>query len=552
MALRNEIQRGDRGHRADHEVIHAAVGEGLPTSILWMTDTQHEAYHNTIHAAIGQGLPTGDLTTGHISHHQVIHASLNFTPTPPSVHLRSVDISGVSALESTGRRVRNRAVGISALSDISVNIPQTFSRSVDISGVSDISVTGLVGAGQSFSRQVALSSVSSIAVSGAIGQTFSRAVALSGVSNIAASGVIVGGAELPEPDVIITAGQNIQNIIDQNPNGTIYKLVGTFNLSGQVKPSANDWLFCDPGGALLQAGAFSGTGVSCSAANVKLTNLRIGNGLNSGVQLGNNTIIEGGEIFECFENGAGSNQTLGGIIDGVEIHHNGNNGAQGHNSGGVKVTATGIRGTGAGFIVRNCHIHHNVGNGFWWDVDAGTCLNYNTFTGDPDDLWPAGEKDMHIGVEGQGSFETDPDMPDTFDDDPDFDTWTPQPDLVEDCLIEDNESRGIFWEVSRGPCIIRRNQVYRNNTDGLGNGAGIGVSAAKNCLIEDNDSRNNTNWDISIGQITRDPPRPWYPGYYVVKRVIVRNNQVGSLSKIRGLPGFEDPLPGVSGSGNFV
>jgi hypothetical protein len=355
--------------------------------------------------------------------------------------------------------------------------------------------------------------------------------------------------ELPEPDVTITAPANIQTHIDANPNGTIYKLVGTFSLTVQITPSAGDHLFSEPDGALLQPGSYSGTGVSCAAANVTLTNLRIGNGLNSGVQLGDNTTLTGCEIFDCVENGIGSNQTVGGIVDGCEIHGNGNTGAQGHNSGGVKLTATGDRGTGAGTIVRNCHIYDNIGNGLWWDVDAGTCLNYNTF--DPPNLWAAGEKDMHIGVEGQESFETDPDMPDTFDDDPDFDTWTPQCDLIEDCLIEDNTSRGIFWEVSRGPVIIRRNSVFRNNIGALGNGAGIGVSAAKNCLIYDNVSEGNTNWDISVGQITRNPPRPWYPGYYVVKEVHILDNTVGSLDKIRGT-GSNDPLPGVTASGNHT
>jgi hypothetical protein len=357
-----------------------------------------------------------------------------------------------------------------------------------------------------------------------------------------------GGFTLPTTFVTINSGTNIQNVIDANPNGTNYKLVGTFSLTEQIQPSAGDHLFCDPAGAaLLQPGSFSGTGVSCSANNVTLTNIRIGNGLNSGVQMGDNTVLQAVEIFECDENGVGSNQTIGGVIDTCEIHHCGSEGGLGHNSGGVKLTATGDRGTGAAAIVRDCHIHNNIGNGIWWDVDAGNCLNYNTFTAPTGDLWPAGEKDMHIGVEGQASFETDPDMPDTFDDDPDFDTWTPQCDLVENNLVEDNTRRGIFWEVSRGPVIIRGNRCYRNNLDDEGNGAGIGVSAAKNCLIEDNDCRNNTNWDISIGQITRDPPRPWYPGYYIVKEVHILNNRVGSLAKIRG-----EDLPGVTSSGNFV
>jgi hypothetical protein len=233
----------------------------------------------------------------------------------------------------------------------------------------------------------------------------------------------------------------------------------------------------------------------------------------------------GCEIYQCQENGIGTNRDRGLVVDGCEVHHCGSDAFQGHNSGGMKFTASGDRGLGAGAVVRRTKSYSNKGNGIWYDVDAGNCLN---------DGWPPGEKDM-----GE-----DAGMGDDFDGN--FYGWDGAV-VIEDCEVWDNDARGIFWEVSRGPIIIRRNKAHHNNTDRMGNAAGIGVSAAKNALIEDNEVwDNNGNKDIWVGQIERPGDRPWEPGWYKVRDVIVRRNAVTDLNRIA-----DNVDAGVSYDGNY-
>jgi hypothetical protein len=334
-----------------------------------------------------------------------------------------------------------------------------------------------------------------------------------------------GGVDLPSTYTRISSGANIATALANGREGENFLVEGTYRLGAQIRPKRGQHLFAmDLGAATITAGSFGGTGVALAQA--RLTNLRIGGGLQSAFQLGNFGELVHCEIFECRENGGGSNQNLGGLIDRCEIHHCGESGGVGHNSGGVKLTATGNRGTGPGVKVKRSSFHDNTGNGLWWDVDAGSCLN---------DGQPAGDTEM-----GEN-----PNMGDNFDGN--FAAWYDRADVVEDCKIYNNTRRGVFWEVSRGPWICRRNECYRNNSVDEGNAAGIGVSAAKNALIEDNYSHDNNNWDISVGQITREGDRPWEPGYYIVRKVVVRNNRVGSLNKIR-----DKSLAGVTWENNHT
>lgn len=128
------------------------------------------------------------------------------------------------------------------------------------------------------------------------------------------------------------------------------------------------------------------------------------------VRVGDNAIVSGGK---CFHNGQGGfkSKTAGhdGTLDGVEIYENNfaNWNGQGGEAGGIKF----IGQDPEGYTVRNCHVHHNQGNGIWYD-DAGA----NS--------------------------------------------------LIEDNISEFNTRNGIFYEISTGNALIQRNTCRMNGGAG--------------------------------------------------------------------------------------
>jgi Right handed beta helix region len=180
------------------------------------------------------------------------------------------------------------------------------------------------------------------------------------------------------------------------------------------------------------------------------------------------TRITGGRYHHNGVNGfgCGLGRSSGGgvVVDGVEVDHNGSVAMLGHSSSGIKLAGS------PGSVIRNSYVHDNLGNGIWFDVDSG---------GD-------------------------------------------QLDVAENNVVIGNYLRGIFYEVSRGPVVIRGNVVTGNNTSGTPGAAGIGVSSSKNVTIEGNILDGNRVWAIRANEIGRG---------YALSSVLFRNNVLngGSL-----------------------
>lgn len=323
------------------------------------------------------------------------------------------------------------------------------------------------------------------------------------------------GFELPaSPDVVVRAGENVAAAVANAPTGsasepTAILLEGRFPLAAQVRVPVGKVVYAEGlGAAELVPGSYAGTAIALDGGDV--LNVRAGDGLRSGVQASAGRLL-GFDIFGCVENGIGSNRDKGVEIGHGEVHDNGTDAAQGHNAGGIKLTASGDRGRGAAAHVHHVKAYRNKGNGIWHDVDSGNCVN---------DGCAAGSTDC-------GS---DPNVGDDFDGD--FEGWSGAA-IVEDVEAWENDARGIFVEVSRGPVIVRRFSTHHNNRDRLGRAAGVGVSAAKHVLITDGESFDNYGaYDVWVGQIERTGDRPWAPGYYIVRDVTVRRVGVSALSRI--------------------
>ena len=157
--------------------------------------------------------------------------------------------------------------------------------------------------------------------------------------------------------------------------------------------------------------------------------------------------------------GCGLGRSSGGglVVDGVEVDHNGSPAMVGHSSSGIKIAGS------PGSVIRNSYVHDNVGNGIWFDVDSG---------GD-------------------------------------------QLDVVENNVVIGNSLRGIFYEVSRGPVVIRGNVVTANNTSETPGASGIGVSSSKNVTIVGNILDRNRVWAIRANEIDRG---------YPLDAVVIREN----------------------------
>ena len=151
------------------------------------------------------------------------------------------------------------------------------------------------------------------------------------------------------------------------------------------------------------------------------------------------------------------------LVDGNEIAHNLTAGfSHGWEGGGTKFALT------DGLVARRNWVHHNDGPGLWTDID-----NINT--------------------------------------------------LYEDNLVEDNESAGIFHEISYD-AVIRRNTVRRNGLRDFawGYGAGIQISASSNVEVYGNVLEGNARGITGIMQSRGSGAF----GLYEVRNLHVHDNTV--------------------------
>lgn len=273
-------------------------------------------------------------------------------------------------------------------------------------------------------------------------------------------GILAGRLAITKPAgaVTITAPQNPQNVIDSHPAGTTYWFDGVFKLGAAIKPKNGDTLITNnavldgqlkflSGNRLDPNAVITGTEIgidlkknevsnSNSATGVMVKGFIIRNFVDIGLRPWIGCRASYLLIYNCVGNGVGvgfeNKPWQGGnsrqfIFTDSVIWDNGSHASTGHSSGGMKLARTGTGsnwktgGTGstikasqanAGAEIRRVYAWRNIGNGLWFDVTCGG-------------------------------------------------------DLVNDCIADENSRKGIFYEVSVGPCEFSDNTA-RNNATWLG------------------------------------------------------------------------------------
>ena len=217
-------------------------------------------------------------------------------------------------------------------------------------------------------------------------------------------------------------------------------------------------------------------------------------------QIGKNWLIEHNEIR--LNHGVGIRVDEGAQVQNNHVHHNGQLGiaAQG-NSGLIEKNEIAYNNTlgfsywweagGTKFVrtrdlvVRQNHVHHNVGPGLWADAD-----NLNV--------------------------------------------------LYQDNLVEDNHGPGIFHEISYDAIIV--DNVVRRNGFSIGwySGAGILIAASSNVEVKGNRVEGNANGIIGVQQDRGQGPQ----GLYQVKNLHVHDNYIAMAVGASGLA-FDPKYTGV-------
>jgi parallel beta-helix repeat protein len=161
---------------------------------------------------------------------------------------------------------------------------------------------------------------------------------------------------------------DIQQAIDANPEGTIFCLSGTYGLSQPLRPKTGQ-SFVGPAIIVAQNGTTSAfTLKDAKAQGVTLVDLDVSGFSDSGIQLWVGTTVIRGRYHHNTTNGMGGGfeYALGAVtLDGVEVDHNGDAALLGISSGGIKIARLADL-----FLVQNCNIHDNLGNGVWADVQC--------------------------------------------------------------------------------------------------------------------------------------------------------------------------------------
>ena len=102
--------------------------------------------------------------------------------------------------------------------------------------------------------------------------------------------------------------------------------------------------------------------------------------------------------------------------------------------------------------------------------------------------------------------------------------------VVEDNTITDNFGSGIFNEISRGPTLIARNRVARNNLGEVQGRAGIVVSSSRNVRITGNTIMDNGVVDVRIWNDRRagNGANACQSGYRIENVLVTPDNVIGS------------------------
>lgn len=305
-----------------------------------------------------------------------------------------------------------------------------------------------------------------------------------------------------EDAVVIEPGQNIQDVVNSHPAGSVFLVkAGTYNgqtvsprdgdhfigESGTILDGGNttEYAFGGPGkgviieGFIVQGysshenteGAFRsvGGGVDWTVRNNVIRNNR-----GAGIQVNPGWKIIGNHIHNNSHVGIIGGGGSGILIEGNEIAHN-NAGGEGNpfiDAGGAKFFNT------TDLVLRDNHAHHNGGPGLWTDGN-------------------------NVGT------------------------------LYEGNLVEDNDHAGIKHEISCR-ATIRNNTALRNgfDNDGWIEGAGIVVLNSPNVTVEGNTVRDNND---GIGGVQADRTTSARVCESNLKDFVVRNNLIEMSSGHTGI-----------------
>jgi hypothetical protein len=238
-------------------------------------------------------------------------------------------------------------------------------------------------------------------------------------------------------DARVSSGKALRRAINRRPQGTTICLSGTIRIKAELEPKHRQ-VFVGPA-ALRPAHGRVEQGFDLDkASGVVIRRLNISGFALRAIRCGRKALITRSRLHHNGRNGIGGGNCAGLRIVRNEIDHNGDAHHLGSGSSGVKLAGDADHTT----VIRN-YVHHNIGNGLWWDADARDAL---------------ASRNRIIG----------------------------------------NTRKGINYEVSGGPAIFRHNVVRRNNREGHRDSAGIMVTSSRDVRIVYNILGRNRNAGIKI------------------------------------------------------
>jgi hypothetical protein len=237
-------------------------------------------------------------------------------------------------------------------------------------------------------------------------------------------------------DAVVRTPRELHRAAAQRPRGAVICIRGTIRIGTAVQPK-DEQRFVGPGRIRAAGGADEGFDLD-KARGVVIHGLDIAGFQLRAIKCGRNARIIGNHIHHNGRNGIGGGHCAGLLIQRNEIERNGGRQHIGEGAAGVKLAGDADDTT----VVGN-HVHHNIGNGLWWDVDAKHALAARN-------------------------------------------------------VIVDNVRKGIHYEVSSGPAVFKYNVVRRNNREGHLNSAGIMVEGSQRVRVFGNRLGGNGHGGILV------------------------------------------------------
>jgi hypothetical protein len=240
-------------------------------------------------------------------------------------------------------------------------------------------------------------------------------------------------------DATVSSAAALRRAVNRRAPGARICISGTIRLRSTIEPKDRQTLVGLRGRAKIRP--VKGVDIAFDldrVSGVRIRRLDIAGFRVRAIQCGRNAVIKRNRIHDNRRNGIGGGDCSGIRIVGNEIDHNGARKHLGYGSGGVK-----LAGDADGTTVIRNRVHHNIGNGLWWDEDARDAFASRN-------------------------------------------------------RIYRNTRKGINYEVSGGPAVFRNNVVRWNNRSGHNDSSGIHVTSSQHVTIVDNVLGHNRNGGILV------------------------------------------------------